>query len=168
MIMAPQINISEWYLKRLATVHDNQDVASQTIREMASELLSLRQQIGQRQAELEFIMQKNMEAAKQEPAQAVPVAWRTLDGEGGYEFRSYDENETYQDDFIKSNGAKYSGWVEPLYTHPAPLDSDTKQMVLELCDATQEHVCVWTYPYGKQTLELAKKIRERLEAGNGN
>lgn len=50
MIMAPQINISEWYLKRLATVHDNQDVASQTIREMASELLSLRQQIAQMQA----------------------------------------------------------------------------------------------------------------------
>lgn len=96
----------------------------------------------------------------------MPVAWRTFDGEGGYEFRSYDENETYQDDFIKSNGAKYSGWVEPLYTHPAPLDSDTKQMVLELCDIAEA---------GELSTQQLKRlgvlpglIREKLEAGNGN
>ena len=76
--------------------------------------------------------------AQQEPAQAVPVAWRTFDGEGGYEFRSYDANETYQDDFIKSNGAKYSGWVEPLYTHPAPLDSDTRKPLTD-----EEILALW-------------------------
>jgi hypothetical protein len=49
-----------------------------------------------------------------------PVAWQTFDGEGGYEFRQFAENETYHDDYIKRNGEKYSTWVTPLYTHPAP------------------------------------------------
>jgi hypothetical protein len=49
-----------------------------------------------------------------------PVAWQTFDGEGGYEFRQFAENETYHDDYIKRNGEKYSAWVTPLYTHPAP------------------------------------------------
>jgi hypothetical protein len=49
-----------------------------------------------------------------------PVAWQTFDGDGGYEFRQFAENETYHDDYIKRNGEKYSTWVTPLYTHPAP------------------------------------------------
>ena len=54
------------------------------------------------------------------------------------------------------------------YSAPPAVDDDTKKMVLELCDAVQEHVLVWTYPCGKQTLELAKQIREKLEVGNEN
>ena len=50
--------------------------------------------------------------------QGEPVAWRTFDGEGGYDYRSYEDNETYRDEYIASNGQKYSRWVEPLYTTP--------------------------------------------------
>ncbi len=45
-----------------------------------------------------------------------PVAWRTFDGEGGYDYRTYDDNENYRDEWDKRNPA-YKGWVEPLYTH---------------------------------------------------
>ena len=46
-----------------------------------------------------------------------PVAWRTFDGEGQYEYRAYEDNESYVDDWNKRN-PNHKGWVEPLYTHP--------------------------------------------------
>lgn len=48
-----------------------------------------------------------------------PVAWMTFDGEGGYEYRSYAENEGYADQWAKRN-PNHVGWVKPLYTHPSP------------------------------------------------
>jgi hypothetical protein len=47
-----------------------------------------------------------------------PVAWRTFDGEGGYDYRIFEDNENYRDEYIKRNGEKYASWVEPLYTSP--------------------------------------------------
>ncbi len=46
-----------------------------------------------------------------------PVAWRTFDGEGGYDYRTYENNEDYADEWDKRN-PKHKGWVEPLYTTP--------------------------------------------------
>ena len=46
-----------------------------------------------------------------------PVAWRTFDGEGGYDYRSYEDNESYADDWNKRN-PKHVGWVDELYTLP--------------------------------------------------
>jgi hypothetical protein len=48
---------------------------------------------------------------------AVAVAWRTFDGEGGYDYRAYDDNENYRNEWDKRN-PNHKGWVEPLYTHP--------------------------------------------------
>ena len=49
-----------------------------------------------------------------------PVAWRTFDGEFGYDYRSYTDNECYQVEFLARNpSSTYKNWVEPLYTHPA-------------------------------------------------
>ena len=47
-----------------------------------------------------------------------PVAWREFDGEGGYDYRTYDDNENFRDEYIKRNGEKYADWVDPLYTAP--------------------------------------------------
>jgi hypothetical protein len=47
-----------------------------------------------------------------------PVAWRTFDGEGGYDYRTYDMNENYANEWNKRN-PKHNGWVEPLYTTPS-------------------------------------------------
>jgi hypothetical protein len=43
------------------------------------------------------------------------VAWATFDGEGNYDFRSYEGNENYREEYIKRNGEKYANWVKPLY-----------------------------------------------------
>jgi hypothetical protein len=44
-----------------------------------------------------------------------PAAWSTFDGEGGYDLRGYEYNETYQEDYVTRNGEKYRDWVTPLY-----------------------------------------------------
>jgi hypothetical protein len=56
-----------------------------------------------------------MEQKREQPAQE-PVAWRTFDGEGGYDYRTYDDNENYRNEWDKRN-PNHKGWVEPLYTH---------------------------------------------------
>jgi len=48
-----------------------------------------------------------------------PVAWRTFDGEGGYDYRSYENNESYADEWDKRN-PNHKGWVDKLYTTPPP------------------------------------------------
>ena len=47
----------------------------------------------------------------------VPVAWRTFDGEGGYDYRSYEDNENYKLGWDARN-PNHIGWVEPLYALP--------------------------------------------------
>ena len=46
---------------------------------------------------------------------AAPVAWRTFDGEGGYDYRDYEMNEQYADEWAKRN-PKHKGGVDALYT----------------------------------------------------
>jgi hypothetical protein len=59
------------------------------------------------------------EAEKQEP-----VAWATFDGEGNYDFMSYEGNENYSDEYVKRNGKKYTNWVLPLYTAPPKRENE--------------------------------------------
>ena len=55
-------------------------------------------------------------ADRLEAAQGEPVAWREFDGEGGYDYRSYEGNENFRDEYRARNpGATYWDWVEPLY-----------------------------------------------------
>ena len=58
-------------------------------------------------------LRQALETEKQEP-----VAWRTFDGEGGYDYRSYEMNETYDKEWSERN-PNHKGWVEPLYTAPS-------------------------------------------------
>ena len=53
--------------------------------------------------------------AARELRELEPVAWATFDGEGNYDFMSYENNETYRDEYIKRNGEKYANWVKQLY-----------------------------------------------------
>lgn len=43
-----------------------------------------------------------------------PVAWRTFDGEGGYDYRDYDMNEHYDKEWAERN-PNHAHWVEPLF-----------------------------------------------------
>ena len=58
---------------------------------------------------------KDARIAARELRELEPVAWATFDGEGSYDFMSYEHNETYRDEYIKRNGDKYANWVKPLY-----------------------------------------------------
>ena len=61
-----------------------------------------------------------------------PDAWRTFDGEGGYDYRSYVDNEKYQAEFLARNPSyTYKNWVEPLYLHPLPPDDVVRVAELE-------------------------------------
>lgn len=77
--------------------------------------------------------------------QAEPVAWRTFDGEGGYDYMTYADNENYQSDFIARNGSNYVGWVEALYTAPqaAVPDAETVSLVTECHKALAEELSAW-------------------------
>ena len=44
----------------------------------------------------------------------VQVAWRVFDGEGGYDYVSFEDNENYADEWNKIN-PNHVGWVEPLF-----------------------------------------------------
>ena len=47
-----------------------------------------------------------------------PEAWRIFDGEGGYDYRTYEGNESYQEGWRQRN-PQHPGWVEPLYAAPS-------------------------------------------------
>ena len=44
-----------------------------------------------------------------------PFAWAVFDGEGSYDLVLYEDNETYDKDWLKRNGPKYKGWGTPLH-----------------------------------------------------
>ena len=63
--------------------------------------------------------------------QAEPVAWRTFDGEGGYDYRTYEDNEDYAAEWAKRN-PRHVGWVDPLYTTPPQRKPLTDELYNEL------------------------------------
>jgi len=76
-----------------------------------------------------------------EPESDEPVAWSVFDGEGGYDYISYENNETYKDEFISRNRAEhYKEWVQPLYTRPAPARKPmTEEEIENLYDKAGHH-----------------------------
>lgn len=58
-------------------------------------------------------------------------AWKTFDGEGGYDLRLYEDNEDYRDKWIATNGDKYADWVEPLYGAELITERDELRAELE-------------------------------------
>jgi hypothetical protein len=74
---------------------------------------------------------KVRQAVAQALAQSEPVAWRTFDGEGGYDYRTYENNEDYADEWDKRN-SKHKGWVEPLYTTPPQQEAKDEPMHPEI------------------------------------
>jgi len=71
-----------------------------------------------------------------------PVAWRTFDGEGGYDYRDYDMNENYHKEWAERN-PNHAHWVEPLYTSPPkrePLtDEEIALIVAECASSAHRH-----------------------------
>ena len=89
-------------------------------------------------------------------SQQEPVAWRTFDGEGGYEYRSYDMNEQYKQEWEQRN-PNHKGWVEPLYISPPQ-----RQWV----GLTDEEVAYFSYVLDHWTITHIRGIEAKLKAKN--
>ena len=89
-----------------------------------------------------------------------PVAWRTFDGEGGYDYRTYDMNENYAKEWDKQN-PKHKGWVEPLYTSPQPSKPWVGLTDEEIHKMT---VLMGINPEWKAEIEIVRSIVRNLEA----
>ena len=92
---------------------------------------------------------------KEALAQPEPVAWRTFDGEGGYDYRSYEDNESYAEDWNKKN-PNHAGWVHKLYTHSQRTWVGLTRMELIKCGVL---------PYG-MSYELYQAIEAKLKEKN--
>ncbi|MEN9806185.1 MAG: hypothetical protein RL756_693 [Pseudomonadota bacterium] len=98
-----------------------------------------------------------------------PVAWRTFDGEGGYDYRTYEDNETYRDDYIARNGPRYRDWVEPLYTAPTDHTEVMQQALeaLENCTSEHGHRCTRCDSEVDEGGKVIAALRAALGDGNG-
>jgi hypothetical protein len=98
-------------------------------------------------------------------AQQEPVAWRTFDGEGGYDYRSYEMNETYDKEWAERN-PNHKGWVEPLYTAP-PKAAEWVGLTEDECIGL-----IPAMPYDFEIdvevlLEYTKNVEAKLKERNG-
>ncbi len=80
-----------------------------------------------------------------EQAQQEPVAWRTFDGEGGYEYRAYEMNEQYAQEWEQRN-PKHKDWVEPLYTSPLQRKPQQELWLLETTQTLAKNLARKFYP----------------------
>ncbi len=92
-------------------------------------------------------------------ADAQPVAWRTFDGEGNYDYRAYELNEDYADEWNRRN-PNHVGWVEPLYTHPAPTAPhhamlDSHRRLVEQAIQSAEHPSGMSTHDGKARIDAS-------------
>jgi hypothetical protein len=100
-----------------------------------------------------------------------PLAWATFDGEGNYDFRSYENNETYRDKYLNCSdekyAKKYANWVIPLYT--APPKREWVGLTDDDCIEAQKNS--WNeYKNGKELkfdgFKLCKNIEQILKEKN--
>jgi len=98
-----------------------------------------------------------------QPAQE-PVAWRTFDGEGGYEYRSYEDNESYLEDWNKRN-PKHISWVEPLYAAPPQPAQEPEPDELAIAYMSGLHDGKKQRPWVDEAAIRADE-RERIKAAN--
>lgn len=57
----------------------------------------------------------NAESDLERLVRCEPFACATFNGEGSYDLRLYEDNESYRDEWIARNGERYKDWVMPLY-----------------------------------------------------
>ena len=93
-----------------------------------------------------------------------PVAWRTFDGEGGYDYRTASLEENYRNEYIARNGKAYADWVQPLYTAPLQLkpltDEEIDKAIAQERDALLDHI----YEYGTTAEGVLERIRRLARA----
>jgi hypothetical protein len=91
-----------------------------------------------------------------------PVAWRTFDGEGGYDYQTYENNENYANNWNKCN-PNHKGWVEPLYTTPP--QRTWVGLTDEEIDKAWRSVD-YTVPWDQHRIDIARAIEAKLKEKN--
>ena len=96
-----------------------------------------------------------------------PVAWRTFDGEGGYDYRSYDDNENYAAEWAQRN-PRHVDWVEPLYTAPPRQWQGLTANEIWQCNKAQPGNAVEYHICGahQNVLDFAEAIEAKLREKN--
>jgi hypothetical protein len=103
-----------WRDMYTATSKMAQDYAANVVKDMTR----LETEVNALHAEIDSLHKRLSASAEQEQEQEQePVAWRTFDGEGQYDYRTYEENEDYQS-WREARHPTHKNWVEPLYTAP--------------------------------------------------
>lgn len=82
-----------------------------------------------------------LDETKARTTETTPFAWATFDGEGSYDLRLYECNESYRDEWLAANGPRYADWVIPLYEAPdeqqariAELEQANSRAILDSSD----------------------------------
>jgi hypothetical protein len=96
-------------------------------------------------------LEKAIEQAKQ------PVAWRTFDGEGGYEYRTYDLNEGYAQEWAKRN-PRHVDWVDALYTAPPQYKPLTDEEIAKIASTPCAVVGSYVHTFAR-AIEAAHGIK---------
>ena len=97
---------------------------------------------------------------------AGPVAWRTFDGEGGYDYRSYADNENYQLGWNARN-PNHAGWVKPLYLAPSaqPAPSVPVDLITDYLVSISAHVAHQEEPQAQAEIgDLLRMLAAAPEA----
>ena len=95
---------------------NNLRIAAQQALEALDEIEDLWGFVPRRSIPKRMKAQRDLRAALAQP-EPQPVAWRTFDGEDGYLYMPYEDNETYAAEWAQRNPRR-ADWVEPLYTAP--------------------------------------------------
>jgi hypothetical protein len=95
-----------------------------------------------------------------------PVAWRTFDGEGGYDYRNYEDNERYRDEYIARNGPRYASWVEPLFAAPQPA-APTEQHRKPLTDEEIDDILWPSHQIMQDSAWYIREFARAIEKAHG-
>ena len=103
-----------------------------------------------------LVAEKAIKEALAQPEQE-PVAWRTFDGEGEYNYRTYEDNENYAEEWDKRN-PKHKGWVEPLYTTPPQRKPLTDEQIAKIASTPAAVVGSYVHTFAR-AIESAHGIK---------
>lgn len=92
-----------------------------------------------------------------------PVAWRTFDGEGGYDYRSYEDNENYKLGWDARN-PNHIGWVEPLYALPGAQPAPSMPEVTDAMALAFHHALTDGSIGAREVEEIKDALRAALAA----
>ncbi len=130
-------------------------------RELINKLRDIAVQFAHTQQLRQRIAEVVLDALAEHEKKQEPVAWRTFDGEGGYEHRNYELNEDYKD-WWEERHPNHKGWVQPLYEDPTPCQTCEALARTVMMDQTSHDIPPQRPWQGLTDEEISKAYNEVL------